>query len=671
MLKTVWLVAVLTSCAGTGQKDGPADPAPDERDSALPDTDPPADDTATPTDDTATPTDDTATPTDDTATPTDDTATPTDDTATPPDDTATPTDDTATPTDDTGEPPPLVAPDIDGEHEAGHSRPTWLWSWEHEATALQWRIDDGPWWTGDPFSDRVRAPVPLSEGDHVVSLMVATEDGYWSAPGTFLTTINLYERDGYWTGIARDLTTSPLGHALGIVAHNCYEEDAGSPDENLIETLDMLIAADEDSADLLELDIRFTDGEWVVAHDDWWWGTSDAARLADVVADAAVKSMDQPLFIEVKERDPSMADTAALLNILVSEGYAVSGRPVIFRAFADERMENLVFLRSLLDSEEYVFTAPYVRLHVLLDSDTATSTSGFQILIDEADYAGYHGIEFNWTTPDLFNLIEFTKSIGLGTAMWTVPDLMGEAWCAAMREDIDALVVDYDLGDCHFVAEEDTSLIYLNTSTLGSSVDVDWYGEDEEPMLTTLGASDLPVTISSAYGEGLFGSALLFDADLENHFPFYDADNDIDAGFLLATTVEFDVLDLADGETVAIFSKADAGGFALELRGGFWSTKLRFGVHIDGDYHYADRSVSDLDPHQSHFIIAVYDGAGRVRLWVNNDDGGVDESSVMSGGVTHNDVPVLLGADPEGLTDTRFHFSGRIQMAMLQKWRDH
>ncbi len=30
-----------------------------------------------------------------------------------------------------------------------------------------------------------------------------------------------------------------------------------------------------------------------------------------------------------------------------------------------------------------------------------------------------------------------------------------------------------------------------------------------------------------------------------------------------------------------------------------------------------------------------------------------------------------VGADPEGSTATRFHFEGRIQMATLQRWRDH
>ena len=135
--------------------------------------------------------------------------------------------------------------------------------------------------------------------------------------------------------------------------------------------------------------------------------------------------------------------------------------------------------------------------------------------------------------------------------------------------------------------------------------------------------------------------------------------------------MEFDDLDLERDETVAIFSKADSGGFALEVHGGWTGPYLRFGVHIDGEYRYAERTLVGLDTTVSHFIMGAYDGDGRVRLWLNNSDSLVDETAEYDSGVTENDSPVRLGADPEGSTSTRYHFTGRIQMAMLQKWRDH
>jgi hypothetical protein len=44
---------------------------------------------------------------------------------------------------------------------------------------------------------------------------------------------------------------------------------------------------------------------------------------------------------------------------------------------------------------------------------------------------------------------------------------------------------------------------------------------------------------------------------------------------------------------------------------------------------------------------------------------------VLDGGVTLNDSPITLGADPQGWTDTRYHFDGKIQMMSVQRWRNH
>jgi hypothetical protein len=92
---------------------------------------------------------------------------------------------------------------------------------------------------------------------------------------------------------------------------------------------------------------------------------------------------------------------------------------------------------------------------------------------------------------------------------------------------------------------------------------------------------------------------------------------------------------------------------------------------VDGEYHWATKEVGGLDTSISHVIIAVYDGNGRARLWVNNSASGVDETAVLEGGVTLNDSPITVGADPQGWSDSRYHFNGKIQTVMVQKWRDH
>ena len=491
----------------------------------------------------------------------------------------------------------------------------------------------------------------------------------WSPEATFETTIERFEQEGYWDGVARRMTTTPNGHALGIVAHNCYEEGLSEPEDNLVATLDRMVAAVGDGADLIEWDVRQASGEWVIQHDDF--GGSDAARLEEALALSEILEWDQPLFVEIKERDPTLAGTRELLELFLDAGLAVNGRPLVFRAFQDERIDSLHYLAELIESGDYPLHEHYIRLHVLMADDTVSGTTSFHALIASALDSGFDGIEFNWHTPDLFNLMAFARSWGLGVGLWTVPESMGEAWCASLRDEVDALVVDYDLADCRTVAEEETQLIYLNARDMEPSDDLTWYGADGDIYDTTLGDESLPSMAVRSTGEGLLGPSLEFTSSLETYLPLYDADNAVGEGFLVATTVEFGDLDLVSDEVVAIFSKADAGGFALELVGGWFSPKLRFGVHVAGMYHYADVSVGDLDPNHSHFIMGAYDGSGRVRLWVNNSDGGVDESGILYGGVTQNDVPVLVGADPQGLTDTRYHFTGRVQMAMLQHWRDH
>ena len=563
----------------------------------------------------------------------------------------------------------LPAPVVNGEVSAGHATPTWLWTWSDTASEVRWRIEEGPWWTADPASGRVTAPTALDVGEHTVFIEVANEAGEWSESGTFTTRIEYFERDGYWNGVARDFAQSPLGHRMGIVCHNCYEEDAGSPAANLDETQAILVNAVAEEADLLEFDVRYYEGNWRLEHDDT--PGSDAVFFEDMLSFDALMDWDQPLFIEVKERDPSPAALQELLRMVLDAGFATNGRPVFFRSFVGVRIDNLHYLKDAIDSGNYPLHENYIRLHVLYKDDSADTTTGFHTLIDEAESAGFHGVNLNWQTPDLFNLIEYAKTLDMGTSMWTIPESMGEAGCASMREDIDALVVDYDLSDCRQVVEEDTSLVYINTARTGSDTEIEWYRSGPEAETLLLDADDHPATIRRAYGSGLYGRSLLFNRDLDTSIRFYDADNDPGSGFFLATTVEFDDLDLDNGEKQAIFSKADDGAFALELRGGIFTTSLRFSVHIDGSYRYAERSLFGIDASKSHFIMAAYDGSGRVRLWLNNSDSLVDESSIYSTGVTENDSPVRLGADPEGSEDTRYHFSGRIQMAMLQKWRDH
>jgi hypothetical protein len=168
----------------------------------------------------------------------------------------------------------------------------------------------------------------------------------------------------------------------------------------------------------------------------------------------------------------------------------------------------------------------------------------------------------------------------------------------------------------------------------------------------------------------LMGSALEFDANLEQSLGFHDGDNSPDEGYFVVAVFQADVLSGSGWDTQAILSKADSGGFALELDRSPASI-LRFGVRVASAYEYATQPSSSLSSTKLHFVIGAYDGNGKVRMWVDATDSGVTESSGITGGVVQNDSPIRIGADPEGASGTRFYFDGAIQLVSVHKWRNH
>jgi hypothetical protein len=136
---------------------------------------------------------------------------------------------------------------------------------------------------------------------------------------------------------------------------------------------------------------------------------------------------------------------------------------------------------------------------------------------------------------------------------------------------------------------------------------------------------------------------------------------------------------------MAIVSKAEAAGFALELIYGTEAypntTVLRCGVHVDDSYIYHEypvtgassgygdfeRPILDL---MTYFIICVYDGDGGVYLVINNQLP-TTQHPVATGGVTANDVPIFVGAEPQSDGASRYYFDGKIQQISVQRWGDH
>ncbi len=471
----------------------------------------------------------------------------------------------------------------------------------------------------------------------------------------------------YWCGVDRQFATTRFGNAVGVVAHNCYTDSKNSAEANLRSTLNKIHAAQGGNADLIELDLIWDNGTVLVAHDE---GKKKAAALKNVLADKSIRSGDQPLFFELKVNQPNADFSKALLRTVADAKICNKGRPVVFRAF-NKRRDVLYQLKSELDASSFEILKPAARFHILFGKTNPNKLASAQKNILAAKNSGCAGVEFHFRAPNLFALTEYAKSLGLGATIFTIPNRFGEVYVAALREDVDALVLDYPIAKSRREVEVPNGLAHLNIAQLKTGAGLFKFSSNSDRSnRIRLDQADAPRAEFSDVGQAFYGS--LFPFQNRQSMTLYDADNNDDEGYLVSAHLKFDELSIRDGETRSVVSKADAGGFALELHNpvGPVPTVLRFGVRVGNGYAYATFPARRLKTQQGYFVIGAYDGDGRVRLWVDNSDAHT-KTSERKGEVVKNDSPIVIGADPQGAEERRFFFRGSIQQVQIQSWGDH
>ena len=206
----------------------------------------------------------------------------------------------------------------------------------------------------------------------------------------------------YWAGTGRALPTTPLGNKVAISCHNCYGD-------NLAATQAKVAKALARDFDLVELDLTtHADGQVYVEHND-----SELARgsLQASLANTALQQSNRMLFLEVKEGYRSAAQSDAMmlavLRAIRDHNYATAARPAFLRAFMDGRHNHLVRAKQLLAASEFSGIRNYVRLHSLVDSDIRNN-------IRTSKNLGFHGVELEYSRPNLFGSIQQAKMPGLG-----------------------------------------------------------------------------------------------------------------------------------------------------------------------------------------------------------------------------------------------------------------
>jgi len=459
----------------------------------------------------------------------------------------------------------------------------------------------------------------------------------------------------YWAGVARALPVTPHGNTIAVSCHNCYGDTTA-------ETNAEVAIALARGFDLVELDLTLhANNQVYVEHND-----SELAHgtLAAALANTALQASDRMLFLEVKETysTAALSDTMmlAVLRAVRDGGYAAAGRPAFLRAFMDGRHNHLVRAKALLAGSEFAGIRDHVRFHTLVQSDIRNNIRTTKAL-------GFHGVELEYRMASLYGALMQAKLLGLGVGVYTAPASMGELYLSAMREDVDFITTDYDRGatamasSARALLQEATALAYINTAQqTGYPLHSKRTGTTDYAHASGTATPGFEL-LATASDEDRVGGSMVFTG--AQSLTTYDADNAASGGFLVSAVVNFD--DLTSGATAAIVAKSDSGGFALEQAG----TQLRFGVHVNGAYTYATAPLAGFNGTDSYFIVGAYDGNGAVRLWVNNVE--KTASASISGGVTANDSPVVIGADPQGATERRYFFKGKVQQVMVQKWRDH
>ncbi|MBW2736675.1 MAG: hypothetical protein JRH20_30170 [Deltaproteobacteria bacterium] len=567
-----------------------------------------------------------------------------------------------------------AAPRVRGEVSAGHARPSWFWDIPSIATGFRYRVDASAWQEASLSVTFFTAPSDLPPGAHVFEVQARGPGSAWSASGSFVTTIEYFTQSGFFHGVARDLATTPYGHICAVSAHNCYQGARNTSAANLAETLSKIHAAQAAGADLIELDIKEQGGVIRVEHEDT--GGSASAPLADVLADAALRSGDQLLFIEIKETAPSASFIAALLELIRDqrEHYARNGRPLVLRAFYNIRT-NLDRVRVALNKPENLLIKHYVRTSMLYSGNQEPNMARYQQMITAAKNEGHQMVEFPYTDFNLSAKLNWAHAEALGVNLWTVPNSMGEVFVASLRDETDVITTDYPVNQARAVVQGNNALFYLDATDqrpgLGVT-SVPYQRTDQTQYQLAVNGAGQPTLASAAAGGTLYGGHLVFDPAYGQSGLLYDADARPNEGVLVSAVAKFDTLTLPDGATMALLSKTDSGGFCIELHNpaGPPTTILRFGVRVGTSYVYATLSTAHLNTTQSYLLTGAYDGDGGVRFWVDNRTTDIIIGNA-SGPVVNNDSPVRIGADPQGSTNTGFHFDGRIQRVLGQAWGSH
>lgn len=493
--------------------------------------------------------------------------------------------------------------------------------------------------------------------------------------------------NGFWQGVTKSLPTTSLGNVVATSCHNCY---MGSGDKiyNATNANAKINNAISNGADLIEIDIAEFNGVIYAAHDEPW-SSRDNPALDRLLDNNALLNSEAMLFLEVKERGLAPITFARLVLDMIKsrKTYAHKGRLIFFRSFSS----NLAYLIAIRDAlSSYPEIAPYVRFSVLYDTDVL-GPKLYGHIDSEVVANNFHGVEVKHTSENLFAHLTYARSLGLMAGIWTVTAESGDVTIGALREDVDQITMQLDADKGRALIERRNTVGYFNAwdMTQGplkimrnvNSHSVKHIRLGQVAKKKTVHGTPSLETLDRISNPDLIGGSMHFDSSNREAVDLWDIDANANEGFLVSAVVHFDDINLSNNreKNMAIVSKAEAGGFALELAydtvANPNTTVLRFGVHVGGKFVYHEYPMTGgnrshikffLPIHNlaSYLVTGVYDGNGGVNLYINNRLASTRHPNAM-GGVTANDVPILVGAEPQTGGGSRFYLDGKVQQVTI------
>jgi len=469
---------------------------------------------------------------------------------------------------------------------------------------------------------------------------------------------------GYWgnTSISPSVEFSALCHPTAISCHNCYVE-AASASSSVNQTASRITDALTRGADVIEFDVVDVVGVPRVSHDDT--GLSTRAALEDVLSSEAWGSYRPILFLEIKEQQSTAAFINEVIEAVVSAGFADSGRVVVLRAFSG--LDSALSLaRTALMSHP---NRAAFRLHLLFDTNQGASVNQMKALVDGAVANGFNGVELNYRHRAILTKLQYARSRGLATGIWTVPAFLGEMLLGALVDDVDVVTTELSLDVAKAVVNTNKSLVHLDVSALGTGVaQVPYFQAGPATVNVALGGGTPTLVADPQYGGR---TALKFVSSSSQSLSLYDADNAASDGYMVAFygQINIDGIIPNDGDVKVLMGKADSGGVSLELSNpaGAVPNLLRFVINVGGTYYYADLASTSVPSDTPVLIIGAYDGSGGVRMTVDGSDANVVVPTA-NGGVLTNNSPIVIGADPQGVVTRRFFLEGTVQVLKVVSW---